>query len=109
MARERTMSQSRNRLLASLPQNIVSAMEPHLKSVPLNFGDVIAETNQPINKVYFPFSGVVSLVVDMHEGSMIETAMIGRDGVANGTCALDGSLSLHRGIILIAGEAATIE
>ena len=102
------MSQSPNRLLASLPQNIFAAMEPHLKPLTLAFGDVVAETDQPIRKVYFPFSGVISLVVDMQEGDMIETAMVGRDGVANGTSALDGKVSLHKGIVQVAGEAATI-
>ena len=34
--------------------------------------------------------------------------MVGRDGVANGTSALDGKVSLHRGIIQIAGKAATV-
>ena len=102
------MSQSPNRLLASLPQNIFSAMEPHLARVSLIFGEVIAETDQPIRKVYFPFSGVVSLVVAMNDGDMIETAMVGRDGVANGTSALDGKVSLHKGIVQVAGEAATM-
>src|SRR5688500_16101527 len=82
---KRVMSQSPNQLLASLPQNIFAAMEPHLKPVTLGFGDVIAETDRPISKVYFPFSGVISLVVAMNDGDMIETAMVGRDGVANGT------------------------
>ena len=102
------MSQSPNHLLASLPQNIFAAMEPHLASATLAFGDVVAETDQPIRKVYFPFSGVISLVVDMQEGDMIETAMVGRDGVANGTAALDGKVSLHKGIVQVAGHAATI-
>src|SRR3954454_15168597 len=108
MARERGLSQSPNRLLASLSQNIFAAMEPHLRHVTLAFGDVISQTDQPINQVYFPFSGVVSLVVDLSVGEMIETAMVGRDGVVNGTSALDGRTSLHRGLIQIAGEAATI-
>ena len=102
------MSPSPNRLLASLPQNIFSAMEPHLERVTLVFGEVVAETDQPIRKVYFPFSGVVSLVVAMNDGDMIETAMVGRDGVANGTSALDGKVSLHKGIVQVAGEAATM-
>jgi CRP-like cAMP-binding protein len=102
------MPQSPNLLLASLPQNIFAAMEPHFQRVTMNFGDVIAQTDRPITQVYFPFSGVVSLVVDMSVGDMIETAMVGRDGVANGTSALDGKTSLHRGVIQVAGEAATM-
>jgi DNA-binding MarR family transcriptional regulator len=95
-------------LLASVPQNIFAAMEPHLKPLTLAFGDVVAETDKPVRDVIFPFSGVVSLVVDMQEGDMIETAMVGRDGVANGTSALDGKVSLHKGMVQVAGETATI-
>jgi len=40
--------------------------------------------------VYFPHTGVISLVVEMQVGDMIETAMIGRDGVVNGPSSLDG-------------------
>jgi hypothetical protein len=102
------MSQSPNQLLASLPQNIFAAMEPHLARETLTFGDVIADVNEPVRKVYFPFSGVLSLVVPMSVGDMIETAMVGRDGVANGTSALDGKVALHKGLVQVAGEAATI-
>ena len=102
------MPQSPNRLLASLPQNIFAAMEPHLLRVALPFGDVVAEPDQPITQVYFPFTGVISLVVEMSVGEMIETAMVGRDGVVNGTSALDGKTALHRGIVQVAGEAATM-
>jgi CRP-like cAMP-binding protein len=76
--------------------------------VTLPFGDVIAEPGEPVRNVYFPFTGVVSLVVQMSFGDMIETAMVGRDGVANGTSALDGKVSLHKGIVQVAGAAATI-
>jgi hypothetical protein len=50
----------------------------------------------------------VSLVVEMQVGEMIETAMVGRDGVVNGTAALDSKISLHKGIVQVAGAAATI-
>jgi CRP-like cAMP-binding protein len=103
------MSQSQNLILASLSQNIFDAMEPRLKRVTLNFGDMIAEPGEPVRRVYFPFSGVVSLVIDMADGPMIETAMVGRDGVANATSALDGKVAMYRGLIQIAGEAVTID
>src|SRR5687767_8274093 len=102
------MSSSPNRLLAALPQNVFAAIKPHLKHVTLAFGDVVAETDQPIRDVYFPIGGVISLVVALREGDMIETAMVGRDGVANGTSALAGKVSLHMGIVQVAREAATI-
>ena len=103
------MSKSPNRLLASLPADIFSVISPHLKIVELKFGDVLAEPGSPIRQVYFPYSGVISLVVELDIGTMIETAMVGRDGVLNAAAALDGKVSLNKGIVQIAGSAGTIE
>src|SRR4051812_32929825 len=102
------MAQSKNRILNSLPQNIFAALEPHLRHTDLVFASVIAETDKPVDLVYFPNTGVISLVVEMMVGDMIETAMVGRDGVANGTSALDGKVALHRGIVQVAGDAHVI-
>src|SRR5829696_1364429 len=102
------MSQSPNRILNALPQNIFSAFEPYLKSTDLHFGSVVAEPDQPVSHVYFPHTGVVSLVVAMKVGDMIETAMVGRDGAVNATTALDGKIFLHKGIVQVAGEGSVI-
>jgi hypothetical protein len=102
------MVQSKNRILNSLPQNIFAAVEPHLKHEELAFGALVAETDHPVDRVYFPHTGVISLVVEMLVGDMIETAMVGRDGVVNGTSALDGKVALHRGIVQVAGDASTV-
>jgi CRP-like cAMP-binding protein len=102
------MAQSLDRILDVLPQNIFAAMEPHMKDVTLAFGNIVAETGEAVRNVYFPFTGVVSLVVEMQVGEMIETAMVGRDGVVNGTSALDGKVSLHKGIVQVAGTATAI-
>jgi hypothetical protein len=102
------MEQSKNRILNSLPQNIFAAIEPHLRHSDLAFGAIVAETDHVVDHVYFPYTGVVSLVVEMAVGDMIETAMVGRDGVVNGTSALDGKIALHRGIVQVAGAASVV-
>jgi CRP-like cAMP-binding protein len=102
------VSQSPNLMLNALPQNIFAALQPHLKPVDLVFGDVVAETEALISQVYFPNVGVISLVVEMDVGDMIETAMVGRDGVVNGTSALDGKISFHRAVVQVAGSASII-
>jgi CRP-like cAMP-binding protein len=102
------MSKSPNRLLASLPENAFSAVAPHLKTVELKFADVLAEAGSPIRQVYFPYSGVISLVVELDVGMMIETAMVGRDGAFNAASALDGKVSLNKGIVQSAGSAGTL-
>lgn len=100
--------QSPNRILDALPQNIYAAVERQVKPVELVFGDVLADTGEPVDRVYFPTAGVVSLVVEMKVGDMIETAMVGRDGVANATAALDGKVALHKAIVQVAGQASAI-
>src|SRR5437899_13054522 len=102
------MSQSPNRILNSLPQNVFAALEPHLRIANLKFGNVVAEPEPSISNVYFPHSGIISLVVEMLVGDMIETAMVGRDGVANATSALDGKMALHKGLVQVDGAASVI-
>jgi len=102
------MPQHPNRILNALPQNIFAAVQSHLKPAELTFGDIVAETGQPIERVHFPHSGVISLVVEMEVGDMIETAMVGRDGAVNATAALDGLVALHRGIIQVSGSGSAI-
>jgi CRP-like cAMP-binding protein len=102
------MSQSPNRILNALPQNIFAAVERHLRIIDLNFADIVAESEQAVKHVYFPHDGVISLVVEMEVGDLIETAMVGRDGVANATAALDGNRALHKGIVQVAGRASVI-
>ena len=103
------MPTSSNHLLASLPADIVSAITPHLKTVELKFGDVLAETGGAVRRIYFPYSGAISLLVEMDVGMMIETALVGRHGVLNGASALDGKMSLNKGIVQIAGSAGALD
>ena len=102
------MARSPNRLLASLPAPIFAAIEPHLKLAEIKVGDVIAETGSAVKHVYFPHSGAISLVVELNVGKMIETAMVGHDGVVNAASALNGKVSLNKAIVQMAGTASVI-
>jgi CRP-like cAMP-binding protein len=103
------MAQTLNRLLASLPGKILAEIEPHLKPVELAHGAVLAESGSTIDRVYFPHSGVISLVVELSIGDMIETAMVGRDGAFNAGPALDGKVSLNKAIVQLAGAGSTMD
>jgi CRP-like cAMP-binding protein len=70
-----------NRLLASLPHDDLQLLIPHLSSVQLAQGTVLAEPGAEVDHVYFPLSGAVSLLVVMREGKTIETSTVGREGV----------------------------
>jgi CRP-like cAMP-binding protein len=102
------VAQSPNKLLACLPAKIFAAIKPDLKTAELKHAAVLANAGSAVQRVDFPHSGVISLVVDLSVGEMIETAMIGRDGVFNAASALDGKVSLNKAIVQLAGEASVI-
>ena len=98
-----------NRLLTALPTDVFAAIQPHLKLVDMKLGQVLAESGSLVTQVHFPQSGIISLVVTMSVGEMIETAMVGNDGVYNAAAALDGKESLNKGIVQLAGVASVID
>ena len=69
--------------------------------------EVLAESGDTISLVYFPTTCVISLVVALSSGELIEAAMVGRDGVVGGAAALDGKVSLSRAVVQLPGEAFT--
>jgi len=70
-----------NKLLASLPKEDFQLLIPHLSSVQLAQGAVLAEPGVDVDHAYFPLSGAVSLLVVMRNGKAIETGTVGREGV----------------------------
>jgi CRP-like cAMP-binding protein len=72
-----------NELLASLPHEDFQLLIPHLSSVQLASGTVLAEPGVEVDHVYFPVSGAVSLLVVMGDGKTIETGTVGREGVVS--------------------------
>lgn len=95
-----------NAILSLLDPIILDKILPHLISASLARGEVIAETERHLSKVYFPHSGVISCVVELAAGSAIETAMIGRDGQFGAGLALNGQLSSSHVVMQIAGDVS---
>ena len=93
-----------NLLLRQLGQDDFDRLEPYLKITPFKQHTVLFEAEREIEHVYFPSGGVVSLVLTLSHGEMIEAAMVGADGVVGASAALDGRISLSRGIVQLAGD-----
>jgi CRP-like cAMP-binding protein len=94
-----------NLLLAALSPGDRALIEPRLKPIHLEQTHVIYSPGDTVNAVYFPLNAIVSLVVELSDGGMIEAAMVGRDGVVGASSALDGRVSLNRAIVQIGGDA----
>jgi len=92
-----------------LPPADLALFEAHLHVVEMSHGQVLAEPHQAIEKLYFPHGGIVSYVVAMRDGNMIETGMIGRDGVVGALQALDEKISPNRIMVQVPARASVID
>ena len=104
-----TTTRPQNFLLTSLSEADFELVKPHLKPHEFERGSVLYQAGDPIRRVYFPDSGIISSVVELSSGQAIEIAMIGRDTLAGGMFAMDGKISLNKGIVQIGGTGWTID
>jgi CRP-like cAMP-binding protein len=102
------MTGPQNRLLSSLAAADIDAIRPHLETIDLPQETVVFADGEAISRVYFPHRGIISLLVDLASGDMIETAMIGRDSLVGGLSAIDGKISLNRAVVQVAGAASVL-
>ena len=72
---------STNRLIAALPDSERFAVLDEATEMPLQIGDVLAEAGEPFSHGYFPLSCVLSIVTVLEDGSMIEAATVGNEGL----------------------------
>ena len=105
-AGERLSNKPTNLLLGSLSAADLKLLEPHLRPLELKQHKVLFEAGESVSAVYFPYDAIVSLVVTLSTGEMIEAAMVGRDGVIGALAALDGRISFSRAVVQISGHGA---
>lgn len=91
---------SQNYFLSQLPSLQVTEATLHQR-------DVLFDVERTLERVYFPTTAIVSLVMTLETGSMVEGAMVGRDGVIGGLAAIDDKLSLYKAIVQLGGKAMT--
>jgi CRP-like cAMP-binding protein len=104
----RSLNHRRNRLLATLrpPESLL--IEPHLKEMPLEQGVILQEQGEPIERVYFPNSGMISLVAVMKQGNAVETATVGREGAVGAMSGLGPRHAFTRAVVQMPGTASMI-
>jgi CRP-like cAMP-binding protein len=98
----------RNRLLAALRPPELMLLEPHMKETPLEQGAMLQEQGEPIERVFFPNSGMISLVAVMRHGNAVETATVGREGAIGAMSGLGPRHAFTRAVVQMAGTAFQI-
>lgn len=95
---------SRNLLLASLPPDDYTAIRPLLEIVALQAQRVLHHPGEASKYVYFPRSGFMSVAVTLRDGSMVEVAPIGREGLAGIPATGPASTAMTNALIVVHGE-----
>jgi CRP-like cAMP-binding protein len=94
-----------NHLLAALPADEFSRLEPDLEPASLLLGKVIYESGEQLEYVYFPTTAIISLLYIMENGSTAEIGMAGNDGLVGVALFMGGSTTPNRAVVQSAGNA----
>jgi CRP-like cAMP-binding protein len=94
-----------NQVLAALPFLEWRRLEPNLDLVDLPAGAMLYESGVVLQHVYFPATAVVSLVSSMQDGTSVEVAVVGSEGIV-GVCAfMGGGHALSGAVVQSPGHA----
>jgi CRP-like cAMP-binding protein len=98
----------KSHFLSRLSPIDIAELQPSLKKIPMVQGTVLHPAGSPIEHVYFPLSGMISLLVVMETGQQIETGIIGSEGLAGGSIGNSGPSSFGQATVQIGGSASQI-
>lgn len=98
-----------NRMLASLPKDILTAVIEHARPDTMVHGRVFVEPGDLTREVHFVTSGAISLVTLLVDGDAVEAGMVGREGALGAHAVLTGLPAFTRAICQIDGTLLTLE
>ena len=76
-----TPARTGNKILDRLPEQDFHRIFSHMEKVAPDVGEVVAYPDKEPRHVHFPISGVLSSMVVLEDGSMIEASTIGNEGM----------------------------
>src|SRR6267142_1894061 len=98
-------SPGQNYLLAALPVGESKRLYPDLELVPLPLGEVLYESGDQLQYVYFPTASIVSLLYVMADGASAEIAVVGNEGIIGIALFMGGETMPNRAVVQSAGYA----
>jgi CRP-like cAMP-binding protein len=96
---------SSNGLLRGLQRRDYQAIEPCLDRIVLKPNRVLHHAKAPIEHVYFPEEGLISVLADVGHRQLIEVWLTGREGMVGTPALLGIPSSRHRRIVHVGGSA----
>jgi CRP-like cAMP-binding protein len=96
---------SQNHLLAALPAADLARVSKNLKLVELPLGQALYESGSRQRAVYFPTTAIVSLLYTLADGSSVEIAVVGNEGIIGVSLFMGGETTPSRAVVQSAGYA----
>ena len=94
-----------NQIVESLPEIELGRLEGLVETVPLEFRQVLHNPGQPLVHVYFPLTGIVSILSVLDDDRAVEIALIGKEGMVGLPAFFDEENATTRSIVQVEGEA----
>jgi CRP-like cAMP-binding protein len=98
-----------NHLLAVLPEAEWARIGSHLVQLEMPLGQVVYESGDRLEHVYFPSTAIVSLLYVMEDGASGEIAIVGNEGVIGIALFMGGETTPSRAVVQSAGKAYRLE
>jgi len=96
---------TRNHLLAALPKSDYQRLATHVEPIPLPLGWSVYEPGSPMEHVFFPTDGIISLLYVMENGASAEIAVTGNEGLVGIALFMGGESTPSRAVVQSAGQA----
>ncbi|WP_459252324.1 Crp/Fnr family transcriptional regulator [Paraburkholderia fungorum] len=97
------------RILAVLPDLEWERLAPHLLPVDMPLGNVVYESGDRLNYVYFPTTRIVALLYVMEDGASAEIAIVGNEGLIGIALFMGGETTPSRAVVQSAGKAYRLD
>jgi CRP-like cAMP-binding protein len=98
-----------NQLLDALSKEQYRRLAPNLIAFPLVFGETVYELGDTIRHIYFPASGIISLLTAVEDRSTLEVGIVGREGMVGLPVFMGVKVSRNRAVVQGAGSAMRIK
>ena len=93
-----------NRVLNTLSSRTLKKIGRQLEPVDLPLRKVLHDTDEPVDYVYFPTDGIVSMVNEPVPGEVVEIATVGNEGAVGLPVLLGANSMPSRSIVQVAGK-----
>lgn len=102
------MPPNRNRLLATLKGDEFFLLQRHFREVAIQQGQLLEERGQRVDAVFFPQSGMISLIVEMPEDETVEVGVVGLEGAVGLNAGLGSRVATVSSLVQVPGSAFKI-